>query len=59
MAHAPRGRGGARTARERILGASPPPRDLPAGQTVLDMLEGKWPGTETNAEIQDALGRIS
>jgi hypothetical protein len=48
-----------RSARERILGATPPPRDVPAGKTVLDMMEGKWPGTETDAEILDALGRIS
>ncbi len=48
-----------RAARERILGASPPPRDIPAGQTVLDVVEGKWPGTETDAEIRDALDRIS
>jgi hypothetical protein len=48
-----------RAARARILNASPPPRDLPAGQTVLDVVEGKWPGTETDAEIRDALGRMS
>jgi hypothetical protein len=48
-----------RAARERILGASPPPREVPAGKTLLDVMEGKWPGTETDAEIQDALGRIS
>jgi hypothetical protein len=48
-----------RAARERILGASPPPRGVPAGKTVLDMIEGKWPGGETDAEIRDALGRIS
>ena len=44
-----------RAARQRILGASPPPRDLPAGRDVLDVVEGKWPGTETDAEIRDAL----
>jgi hypothetical protein len=48
-----------RAARERILGASPAPRDVPAGKTVLDMIEGKWPGSETDAEIRDALDRIS
>jgi hypothetical protein len=46
-------------ARQRILGSSPPPRDIPAGKTVLDVIEGKWPGTETDAEIRDALGRTS
>jgi len=48
-----------RSARARILGAAPTPRDVPAGKTVLDMMEGKWPGTETDAEIRDALGRTS
>jgi hypothetical protein len=46
-------------ARERILGASPAPRDVPAGKTLLDVMEGKWPGTETDAEIRAALDRIS
>jgi hypothetical protein len=54
-----RGEADVLSARERILGASPPPRDVPAGQTVLDVVEGKWPGTETDAEIREALGRIS
>lgn len=48
-----------RAARDRILGAAPPPRDLPVGQTVLDVLEGNWPGAETDAEIRAALDRIS
>lgn len=48
-----------RAARERILGVSPPAREIPAGKSVLDMVEGKWPGTETDAEIQDALDRLS
>ena len=46
-------------ARERILGAAPPPRDLPAGKSVVDVVEGKWPGNETDAEIRDALDRMS
>jgi hypothetical protein len=54
-----RGTDEVRAARERILGASPTPREVPAGQSVLDVVEGKWPGTETDAEIRDALGRIS
>jgi hypothetical protein len=48
-----------RAARERILGASSPPHEVPAGKSVLDLVEGKWPGTETDAEIRDALDRIS
>jgi|SRR6266446_4327147 len=46
-------------ARERILGDSPPARAVPAGKSVLDVMEGKWPGTETDAEIRAALDRIS
>jgi hypothetical protein len=48
-----------RAARQRILGASAPPRDIPAGKSVIDVVEGKWPGTETDAEIRGALDRIS
>jgi hypothetical protein len=48
-----------RAARQRVLESAPSPRDLPAGQTILDVVEGKWPGTETDAEIRDALDRIS
>jgi hypothetical protein len=47
-----------RAPRERILSASPPPRDVPAGKSLLDLMEGKWPGTETDAEIRDALDRL-
>lgn len=46
-------------ARQRILAASPPPRELPPGKTLLDVVEGKWPGTETDAEIREALDRLS
>jgi hypothetical protein len=54
-----RGAEAVRAARQRILGASPAPRDVPAGKTVLDVVEGKWPGTETDAEIREALDRMS
>jgi hypothetical protein len=46
-------------ARARILGGSAAPHDVPAGKTVLDVMEGSWPGSETDAEIRDALDRIS
>ena len=46
-------------ARRRLFGALPPTRDLPAGKSVLDLVEGKWPGTETDAEIREALDRMS
>jgi hypothetical protein len=58
MAHAPRANE-IRAARERILGASGPPRDVPASKTVLDVMEGKWPDSETDAEFRAVLGRIS
>jgi hypothetical protein len=45
-------------ARERILGAAPP-RDIPAGKSVIDMVEGKWPGTESDADIREALDQLS
>jgi hypothetical protein len=48
-----------RAARERLLGASAPPRKLPAGQTMLEAVEGKWPGMETDTEVRQALDRIS
>jgi hypothetical protein len=48
-----------RAARERIFGVAPPVREIPAGKTVLDLVEGKWPGTETDAEIHEALAKIS
>ena len=54
-----RGADDVRAARQRILGASPPPRDLPAGKDLLDVVEGKWPGAETDAAIREALDRIS
>jgi hypothetical protein len=46
-------------AQQRILQSSPPPRELPAGKTLIDMVEGKWPGSETDAEIREALDRMS
>jgi hypothetical protein len=46
-------------ARDRILATSSPLREVPAGKSVVDMVEGKWPGAETDGEIRDALDRIS
>jgi hypothetical protein len=54
-----RGAAEVQAARERILAAAPPPYDIPTGKSLLDVVEGKWPGTETDAEIRDALDRIS
>src|SRR4051812_24032131 len=46
-------------ARQRILGTAPPPHDIPAGKSLVDVVEGTWPGTETDAAIREALDRMS
>ena len=46
-------------ARERILKASRPARPLPDGKSLSDMVEGKWPGDETDEEIRLALEELS
>ena len=45
--------------RERILAATPPPRELPTGKTIFDVVMGKWPGDETDEEIDAALEDLS
>ena len=45
--------------RERVLALSPPPRPLPPGKTLADVVVGQWPGDETDAQIRDALERLS
>jgi predicted DNA-binding antitoxin AbrB/MazE fold protein len=45
--------------RHEILSASRPPLPIPAGKTLFDMVEGQWPGDETDEEIREALERIS
>ena len=45
--------------RERILATTPPPRELPEGKTIFDVVMGKWPGEETDEEIQAALEALS
>lgn len=46
-------------ARERALQAGPPPRPLPPDKTLADAIMGKWPGDETDEQIQVALGELS
>lgn len=46
-------------AREELLKASRPARPLPPGKTLSDMVEGKWPGDETDDQIREALERLS
>ncbi len=45
--------------RQEILSASRPPQPIPAGQTLFDIVEGQWPGNETDEEIREALERLS
>lgn len=45
--------------RERILSATPSPRELPQGKTLLDVVMGQWPGDETDEEINTALEKLS
>ena len=46
-------------ARARIAEKSRPPRPLPEGKTLSDMVEGKWPGDETDEQVHEALERLS
>ncbi|MEP6755932.1 MAG: hypothetical protein ABJA67_10565 [Chthonomonadales bacterium] len=45
--------------RERIMAKSQPQRLPPDGMTVMEHIMGQWPGDETDAEIEEALRRIS
>ena len=45
--------------RRRLDAASRPPRPLPEGKTLSDMVCGTWPGDETDEEIAGALERLS
>src|SRR5438876_681809 len=45
--------------RERILAATPPPRELPEGKTIFDVVMGKWPGDETDEQVLAALEKLS
>lgn len=45
--------------RRRLFALSPPPMPIPEGKTLSDMIEGKWPGDETDEQINEALKRLS
>jgi hypothetical protein len=45
--------------REKAFAASRPPRPLPPGKTLEDVVCGQWPGDETDDEIRDLLRKIS
>lgn len=46
-------------ARAAIFAASRPPRPLPPGKTLEDVVCGQWPGDETDEEIRDLIRKIS
>jgi hypothetical protein len=46
-------------ARVRLFAQSRPPRPLPEGKNLLDVVSGQWPGDETDEEIFDALRKLS
>ncbi len=45
--------------RHQILKNARRGRSLPEGKTLLDVVEGTWPGAETDEEIRAALERLS
>ena len=45
--------------REEILSKSQPERLPPHGMTVMEHIIGKWPGDETDEQIEEALRWIS
>ena len=45
--------------RERILAKSRPPKPVPGGGSAIAYIMGKWPGDETDEEIEEALKWIS
>jgi hypothetical protein len=46
-------------AREAVMKTVIPPRPLPPGKTLDDVVCGTWPGDETDEEIFAALERLS
>jgi hypothetical protein len=49
----------AEQARLELLAASRPPRPLPEGKTLADMVFGQWPGDETDEQVFEALRKLS
>ncbi|MGH9798832.1 MAG: hypothetical protein ACRD82_00565 [Blastocatellia bacterium] len=45
--------------RAELYAASRPPRPLPEGKTLLDVVYGQWPGDETDEEVFEALRKLS
>lgn len=47
------------TARARAIERYKPRRTVPSGQTLADIVGGKWPGNETDTQITTALEELS
>lgn len=45
--------------REAVLKTSRKARPLPEGKTLFDVVEGTWPGEETDEEIREMLEKLS
>lgn len=45
--------------RRQVCAISSPTTPLPPGKTFSDMVEGKWPGDETDEQVHAALERLS
>ena len=45
--------------RAQLFAEMEPPRPLPPGKTLEDMISGKWPGDETEEEVLRALEKLS
>jgi hypothetical protein len=46
-------------AKARVLAMTPPPRELPPGKTLEDVIFGQWPGNESDEQIMAALKELS
>jgi hypothetical protein len=46
-------------AQMRAIATCKPQNEIPPGKTLFDMVAGKWPGDETDEQIQEALERLS
>ena len=46
-------------AQTRAMDAYKPIRTVPPGKTLADIVSGKWPGDETDAQIEAALRELS
>lgn len=45
--------------REKLLRTSRKARPLPEGKTLFDVVEGSWPGDETDEEVREMLEKLS